>query len=107
MDEKLREMQNTFIVSKEDEEKKLIIDFARALISLELDIKEIRKDIKSTRTEAKANGVPIKKVNEAIANLKKMSKVTDLDNLETEAIIEALENDPDFKTLLANLVKKD
>ena len=42
--------------------------------SLAEKIKDIKDDIKEVKNDAKENGVPVTKVNKALANIKKMMK---------------------------------
>jgi len=96
-----------FLINRDEEETKLTLDFAKQILALELEIKEIKADQKEIKAEAKANGVSVQKVTKAINQMKAVMKANDMDLLELETIEAVLENDVDIKTQIAELVKKD
>ena len=103
----LQSKVNQFLINRDEEETKLTLDFAKALLHLELQIKELRDDQRAIRLDAKANGVAVTKVNRVLANLKKLFKTDPTDLSELESIELVLANDVDVKTMLDTLVKKD
>ena len=103
MDEKVQE----FIVNKQNEEDNLTLQFAKAILSLELEIKELKEDQKEIKKDAKANGVSVGKVTKAINILKAQMKQNDMEAVEQETITEVLGADVDVKTMIAELVKKN
>jgi len=98
---------NNFLINRDEEETQMTLDYAKQLLALELDIKEIKDDQKEIKSEAKANGVAVMKVNKVLANLKKLANAKDTDLLEMESIEGVLMNDVDIKTMIATLTKKD
>jgi uncharacterized protein (UPF0335 family) len=97
---------NEFLINRDEEETKMTLEYARALLSLEVDIKEIKDDQKEIKAEAKANGVSVMKVNKVLANMKKMAKEKDIDVKEMETIEGVLMNDVDIKTMISSLTVK-
>jgi len=107
MSEELNAKVDEFLINRDKEETNLTLDYAKAILALDLEIKEIKKDQKEIKADAKANGVAVQKVAKAIKIMKDMLKANDTDILEIETIEGALNNDVDIKTQLAELVKKD
>ena len=105
--EELENMKNEFLINRDEEETQLTLQFARALLALELEIKELKTDQKEIKKDAKANGVSVQKVSKALNSMKAAMKANDMDLLEQETIENVLGNDVDIKTQIAELVKKD
>jgi uncharacterized protein (UPF0335 family) len=95
-----------FLINKNEEETNMTIDYAKRLLTLELEIKGIKDDQKEIKAEAKANGVAVMKVNKVLTNLKKLAKVNDADLSEIETIEGILANDVDIKTMISQLTQK-
>lgn len=104
---KLQVLTNEFLINKDAEETKMTLDFARALLALDLEIKDLKTDQKEIKKDAKANGVSVQKVTKALNDLKAIAKSNDMDLLELETIEAALGNDVDIKTQIAELIRKD
>jgi len=100
-----REMQEKFLINKDEEETKLTLEYARRMIALEKEIKEIKDDMKGIKAEYKDEGVSVQKVNKAIKNIKMAAKLNDLDATEIEMIQTVLSADPDIHTEIAQLVE--
>jgi len=100
-----REMQEKFLINKDEEETKLTLEYARRMIALEKEIKEIKDDMKAIKAEYKDEGVSVQKVNKAIKNIKMAAKLNDLDATEIEMIQTVLSADPDIHTEIAQLVE--
>lgn len=98
---------NEFLINRDQEETNLTLDYAKQILALEIEIKEIKNDIKEMRADAKANGVAVQKVNKVIANLKKLAKTNDKDISEMETIEGVLMGDVDIRTMITTLTKKD
>lgn len=98
---------DSFMNDRNQEETKLTLDFAKAVLTLELEIKEIKDDIKEIKKDAKANGVSVGMVNKVINNIKKSMNEKPQDLKEMEIIEEMISNDVDIKMMISNLIKKD
>lgn len=98
---------NQFLINRDEEETNLTLDYAKQLLALELEVKDLKDDMKEIKADAKSNGVAVMKVNKVLANLKKLAKTKDVDLAEMETIEGVLMNDPDIKTMIATLTKKD
>jgi len=95
-----------FLTNRDAEEEDLILDFAKAILKLEIEIKDIKDDIKEVKNDAKENGVPVTKVNKALANIKKMMKEDSLDAKEINNIQSKLIEDIDVKAMMTELTEK-
>lgn len=102
-----QEMTNEFLVNRDTEETELTLQFAKQIIALDLEIKEIKNDQKEIKKQAKDEGVSVQKVTKAINQLKAIMKANDADLSEIEMYESVLGNDVDIRTSLAELVKKD
>ena len=102
-----QEMQEEFLINRDEEETKLTLEYARRMIALEKEIKEIKDDMKAIKDEYKDEGVSVQKVNKAIKNIKMAMKLNDLDATEIEMIQTVLSADPDIHTEIAQLVQAD
>lgn len=98
-------MVEDFLISKKSKTEQDTINYAKALLDLELQIKEIKEDMKVIRDEAKAEGVDVAKVAKSINEIKKALKAKPSDKFEQEKIMEILENNEsvvnDVRTLIA------
>lgn len=106
MPEKETKMMRDFIINRDEEEKKLTIDFACRLLQLELEIKALKEDIKVVKEDAKEKGVLVKNVNKVIAQMKKTLKEKSIDNSDNERIYTILEQSEEFQDLLFRLNSK-
>jgi len=103
----LEQKVNEFLINRDEEETKLTLQFARALLALDLEIKDLKSDQKVIKAEAKDNGVSVQKVTKALNLIKAAMKANDNELLELEMVEAALGNDVDIKTMISELVKKD
>jgi uncharacterized protein (UPF0335 family) len=103
----LQDKVEEFLINRDKEETNMTLDFAKALLALELEIKEIKNDQKAIKTEAKDNGVSVSKVTKALNILKAAMKANDQELLELETIENVLGNDVDIKTQISELIRKD
>ncbi len=94
------------MVSKKSKIEEDTVSFARALLALELQIKEIKDDIKEIKSEAKSEGVDVAKVSKAITALKKALKAKPADQFEEAKIFEIIEGNEnivnDVRMLIAD-----
>jgi len=102
-----QDMQEEFLINRDEEETKLTLEYARRMIALEKEIKAIKDDMKAIKDEYKDEGVSVQKVNKAIKNIKMAMKLNDLDATEIEMIQTVLSADPDIHTEIAQLVQAD
>jgi len=98
-------MQNEFLVNRDKEETELTLQFAKALLAGDLEIKTIKDDQKEIKKQAKDEGVTVQKVTKALTQLKALMKANDADLNEIEEIENVLGNDVDIRTMIAELVK--
>ena len=96
-----------FLINRDQDETAMTLDFAKALLALDLEIKDLKSDQKIIKAEAKDNGVSVQKVTKALNILKAAMKANDQEILEIETIEAVLGNDVDVKTQLAELIRKD
>jgi len=87
-------------------EAKVTVEFVKQYLQIELDIKELKDQIKIFKDEAKANGVNVPYTIKMINALKKEYKTSAEEVQETETIKGILENDVDVKSLILRLTEK-
>jgi len=104
--EKIETAVTQYLINKDEEETKLTLDFARALLAIEVEIKDLRDDQKEIKNEAKDNGVSVTKVTKALNDLKRYAKAKESDLAELEEIEAALGADVDIKTQINQLTSK-
>ena len=104
--EALKEATEQFLINKDEEETKLTLSFAKALLAIDIEIKDLKEDQKAIKQEAKDEGVSVQKVTKALNLLKQEAKATPGDLAELEEIELALASDVDIKTQISELVKK-
>lgn len=107
MGEELNNKIQEYLINKDAEETNMTLDFAKALLTLELEIKAIKNDQKEIKNDAKANGVSIQKVAKALKAMKDALKEKPNEVLELEAIESVLNNDVDVRTMISELMRKD
>lgn len=95
-----------FLINRDEEETNMTLDYAKQLLTLELEIKGIRDDMKAIKDDAKSEGVAVGKVTKAIKLLKDAIKADANDLLELENIEEVLGSNVDIKSMISELVKK-
>lgn len=103
---KLNNLVQEKLINNDIEETRLTIDYAKALLALDLEIKGLQNDKKILRAEAKDNGVSVQKVQKALTAMKAIMKSNDNDLLEQENISEVLGDDVDIRTQLSELVSR-
>lgn len=96
-----------FLVSKKSKLEEDTINYTKQLLALELQIKEIKDDMKVIKSEAKAEGVDTAKVGKAITALKKTLKAKPADLFEEEKIFEIIENNESIVNDVRMLIKVD
>lgn len=104
MEEKMVE---DFLTNKKSKTEEDTVSYAKAALALELQIKEIKDDLKAIKDEAKAEGVDVAKVGKAINALKKLLKSKPADVFEEEKILEIIENNESIVQDVRTLIKKD
>ncbi len=104
--QELNILAENLLINQDKEETKITLQFARALLSLDLEIKDLKEDQKEIKNEAKDNGVSVAKVTKALNALKTLAKTKEVDLAELEEIEEVLGSDVDIKTQISELVKK-
>jgi len=102
-----KKLTEDFMEKRNNEETKKTLDYARALLAIDLEIKGLKDDQKEIKSEAKSEGVQVQKVTKALNALKAAMKSNDTDLIELELIGELLDKDVDIKTMLSELTKKD
>jgi len=100
------DLTKEFLINRDAEETRLTIQFAKAMLDLDAQIKEIKEDQKVIKAEAKDEGVSVQKVTKAMSQIKAYMKSKDTDLTEIEMIKKVLDNDVDITTMISELVKK-
>ena len=94
------------LINNDEEETKLTIDYAKQMLALDLEIKELQDDKKAITTEAKDEGVSVAKVKKVISAMKAAMKANDSDLLEQELMQEVLGDNVDIRTQISELTAK-
>lgn len=102
----MEEMVEGFIQKRDNEERALTLQFAKEILALQIEKKEIDDSIKAIKADAKANGVLVAKVSKALNDIKKLLKTEPSELSEEERIREMLEGAEDIKALIYNLIDK-
>lgn len=101
----LEQQVEDFVISKKSKTEEDTVNYVKAMLALELQIKEIKDDMKAIKDEAKAEGVNCAQASKAINQLKKLLKSKPSDVFEEEKILEIIENNEsivnDVRTLIA------
>jgi len=106
-EEVMKNSVQEFLINKDKDETNMTLDFAKALLTLDLEIKQINNDKKEIKNDAKSNGVSINKVSKALKAMKDALKEKPNDVLELETIETVLNNDVDIRTMISELARKD
>lgn len=96
-----------WIQNKGDEDEQLTMDFAKELLGLDLQIKEINDSKKAIKADAKSNGIAIKQVTSALTRLKAIAKADPLQTQEEDFYMDKFGGDIDIQMMISELVRKD
>lgn len=102
-----KEMQDAWIEKRDSDDEQLTMDFAKEILGLDLQIKEINDSKKAIKTDAKANGIAIKQVNSALKKLKDAAKKDPLEEQEEDFYVEKFGQDIEIQAMIAELNRKD
>ena len=91
------------------EDKQSVLDFVMRILRLELQIKEIKEDIKSVKQEAKEQGLLVGEITKAISEIKREVKKQKKPNETTmvEEIKDLLAEDSEITSTINELVLGD
>lgn len=103
----MEEMVEEFLQKRADDEEQLTMDFAKELLGLDLQIKEINDSKKAIKADAKSNGIAIKQVTSALKKLKDQAKADPLQAQEEDFYMEKFGADVDISMMISELVRKD
>ena len=81
-----------------------IFGYAKQVIALQLEMKEIQSEIKIIKNEAKDEGVMVKEIDAAITLLKKEAKYTPGEKRIAEEVLEELRENSDILNAINQLV---
>lgn len=95
-----------FIESRQDQISKMTVDYVKAVIALEKEIKSIKDDIKSITSEAKENQVNTKHAKRAIAKLKYLMKTSQDEINEEDEILSVLQDSGEVIAEISSLIQK-
>jgi uncharacterized protein (UPF0335 family) len=95
-----------FIQSRQDDINTMTVDYVKAVIALEKEIKAIKDDIKALTNEAKENQVNTKHAKKAIAKLKYLMKTSQDEINEEDEILSVLQGNGDIISEISQLIQK-
>ena len=78
-----------------------VLDYAKAIIGCQIEMKAIQDDIKTIKSDAKENGVLVKEIDSAIKDIKKELKTNPADLQLEQEIVEQLKADQDIMDSIA------
>jgi len=78
-----------------------VLDYAKAIIGCQIDMKAIQDDIKTIKSDAKEKGVLVKEIDSAIKEIKKELKTNPADLQLEQEIVEQLKADDGIMDSLA------
>lgn len=101
-----REKIDSFLQSRKDEVQQKTIDYVKAVLAIEKEINELKKEIKTLSDEAKEEQINTVLAKRAIARLKYLMKNSD-DIIEEESeILDFIKSDGSVVSDVSELVKK-
>lgn len=93
-------------IRTQEETKQNIVDFANALLTLQLRKKEIDNEIKDLKADYKENGVPVAIVSKCISAIKTRKKKSESEIFELETIEAWLESDKTVDDNITELISE-
>ena len=97
-------INNNFVDDNEQDEEQKIISFVKAILSLEIEKKEISTDIREIKKEAKQNGLSVRDITATVQAIMKEMKKTPSELSEIEHMRELLLKSLDVKMMMDRLV---
>lgn len=91
-------------IRTQEDTKQNIVDFANALLTLQLRKKEIDNEIKDLKADYKENGVPVGIVSKCISTIKTRKKKSESEIFELETIEAWLESDKTVDDNITELI---
>jgi uncharacterized protein (UPF0335 family) len=89
-----------------EEAKQLTIEYAKRILEVQLEKKQLDESIKEIKEEAKGEGVAISTLLRTLGKIKNEKKRTDADRIEEDTITEWLSSDKDIDNALTTLMSK-
>ena len=96
----------SFLIKKYDDQRKKTLEYARAILELELKIKVIKDHIKEIKKDAKIDGVFVSGINKVLAEMKKVRKISDEEKAEFNELLNFFEDQPDIVALIERILNK-
>lgn len=81
-----------------------VMDYARAIIAAQMEVKAIQDDIKQIKKDAKDEGVLVKEIDAAISQLKKEAKFMPGEQRIQEEVMEKLRANPEIMDSISLLI---
>jgi uncharacterized protein (UPF0335 family) len=78
-----------------------VLDYAKAIIACQIEMKAIQDDIKTIKSDAKENGVLVKEIDSAIKDIKKELKTNPADLQLEQEIVEQLKSNQEVMDAIA------
>lgn len=99
-------MVKDFIESKQDKINELTIDFVKAVLCIEKEIRELKLSIKELTEEAKEEQINVKLAKKAITRLKYLIKTSEEVLDEEEMILDVIKGNSTIIADISELVQK-
>ena len=96
---KMKKMKKSY-----DDLREKTLEFARSILSIELEIRELKNQIKEIRKDAKLDGVAVGLVQKCLSEMKRQKRLNEKDKQDLEAFLEVLGESPEVLDSVERLV---
>ena len=92
------------LIKSYDDLREKTLEFARSILSIELEIRELKNQIKEIRKDAKLDGVAVGLVQKCLSEMKRQKRLNQKDNQDLEAFLEVLGESPEVLDSVERLI---
>lgn len=92
------------LIKSYDDLREKTLEFARSILSIELEIRELKNQIKEIRKDAKLDGVAVGLVQKCLSEMKRQKRLNEKDKQDLEAFLEVLGESPEVLDSVERLI---
>ena len=92
------------LIKRYDDQREKTLEFARSILSIELEIRELKNQIKEIRKDAKLDGVAVGLVQKCLSEMKRQKRLNEKDKQDLEAFLEVLGESPEVLDSVERLI---
>ena len=92
------------LIKRYDDLREKTLEFARSILSIELEIRELKNQIKEIRKDAKLDGVAVGLVQKCLSEMKRQKRLNEKDKQDLEAFLEVLGESPEVLDSVERLI---